>query len=561
MKKKSIVLLLTLSLLSSSVVYAGENESNAISSEVEQFADEQTNVEETTEELETQESQQILEQQEQSQQDVSNQENEEESQKPEEEPKPIEKHYGWFRESEDSPWFYYDQKGNMYYGWLKYKNKWYYLNDKDNQESPGAMLSDCKSIIDSKTYFFDKEGRMLTGWVKRPEGWYYTDKSGAMKTGWIKLSGKWYYLDGANKENSGLMHENCKSIIKNKTYFFNRKGAMLTGWVKRPEGWYYTDKSGAMTTGWIKDGGKWYYLNKKNEENPGVMYEDVTVEIGGKTYTFLSSGAMKAGWSWENKGWYYYDTYTGQIVSGWKKIGSKWYYLDPQNGNKMIANTWGKISGKWYRFNSNGAMVTGWSKINSRWYYFSANGAACTGWKAIGGKWYYFYKAGDKHGGVECAMAANVKIDGWKLSASGAMVSTAESKMSAKAQMYKSNSKYLILVDRSACRVGIFTGKAGAWKEKYYWACSPGKPSTPTVSGVFKVGIKGRYFDSGSARCHWYTQFKGNYLFHSVLYTKSGKISDGRLGMKLSHGCVRLNIKNAKWIYDNIPKGTTVVVY
>ena len=170
MKKKSIVLLLTLSLLSSSVVYAGENESNAISSEVEQFADEQTNVEETTEELETQESQQILEQQEQSQQDVSNQQNEQESQKPEEEPKPIEKHYGWFRESEDSPWFYYDQKGNMYYGWLKYKNKWYYLNDKDNQESPGAMLSDCKSIIDSKTYFFDKEGRMLTGWVKRPEG-------------------------------------------------------------------------------------------------------------------------------------------------------------------------------------------------------------------------------------------------------------------------------------------------------------------------------------------------------------------------------------------------------
>ena len=495
MKKKSIVLLLTLSLLSSSVVYAGENESNAISSEVEQFADEQTNVEETTEELETQESQQILEQQEQSLQDVSNQENEEESQKSEEEPKPIEKHYGWFRESEDSPWFYYDQKGNMYYGWLKYKNKWYYLNDKDNQESPGAMLSDCKSIIDSKTYFFDKEGRMLTGWVKRPEGWYYTDKSGAMKTGWIK------------------------------------------------------------------DGGKWYYLNEKNEENPGVMYEDVTVEIGGKTYTFLSSGAMKAGWSWENKGWYYYDTYTGQIVSGWKKIGSKWYYLDPQNGNKMIANTWGKISGKWYRFNSNGVMVTGWSKINSRWYYFSANGAACTRWKAIGGKWYYFYKAGDKHGGVECAMAVNVKIDGWKLSASGAMVSTAESKMSAKAQMYKSNSKYLILVDRSACRVGIFTGKAGAWKEKYYWACSPGKPSTPTVSGVFKVGIKGRYFDSGSARCHWYTQFKGNYLFHSVLYTKSGKISDGRLGMKLSHGCVRLNIKNAKWIYDNIPKGTTVVVY
>jgi len=36
---------------------------------------------------------------------------------------------------------------------------------------------------------------------------------------------------------------------------------------------------------------------------------------------------------------------------------------------------------------------------------------------------------------------------------------------------------------------------------------------------------------------------------------------DGRLGMALSHGCVRLNINNAKWIYDNIPAGSTVCVY
>ena len=36
---------------------------------------------------------------------------------------------------------------------------------------------------------------------------------------------------------------------------------------------------------------------------------------------------------------------------------------------------------------------------------------------------------------------------------------------------------------------------------------------------------------------------------------------DGRLGMGLSHGCVRLQIDNAKWIYDNIPRGSKVVVY
>ena len=54
----------------------------------------------------------------------------------------------------------------------------------------------------------------------------------------------------------------------------------------------------------------------------------------------------------------------------------------------------------------------------------------------------------------------------------------------------------------------------------------------------------------------------GDYLFHSVLYNKyNGSLNDGRLGMALSHGCVRLDINNAKWIYDVIPSGTTVVVY
>ena len=31
--------------------------------------------------------------------------------------------------------------------------------------------------------------------------------------------------------------------------------------------------------------------------------------------------------------------------------------------------------------------------------------------------------------------------------------------------------------------------------------------------------------------------------------------------MHLSHGCVRMDINNAKWIYDTIPSGSTVVVY
>ena len=32
------------------------------------------------------------------------------------------------------------------------------------------------------------------------------------------------------------------------------------------------------------------------------------------------------------------------------------------------------------------------------------------------------------------------------------------------------------------------------------------------------------------------------------------------LGSPASAGCIRLTVKHAKWLYDNVPVGTTVVV-
>lgn len=135
------------------------------------------------------------------------------------------------------------------------------------------------------------------------------------------------------------------------------------------------------------------------------------------------------------------------------------------------------------------------------------------------------------------------------------------SAMMLRANSYSSSTPYIILVNRSTCKVGVFQGWQGCWTPVMYWDCAVGKPSTPTVSGVFRVGSRGYYFDSYGSRCFWYTQFYGDYLFHSVLYYPNGSLMDGRVGMALSHGCVRLQINNAKWIYDNIPSGTTVVVY
>lgn len=124
-----------------------------------------------------------------------------------------------------------------------------------------------------------------------------------------------------------------------------------------------------------------------------------------------------------------------------------------------------------------------------------------------------------------------------------------------------SNTMWLLMVNTRTCRVGVYRGSRGSWQEQAYWACSPGAPATPTVLGEYSVTGKGYVFGHGYS-CYYYTQFYGDYLFHSILYNQGTfQVQDGRLGQNLSHGCVRLSLQNAKWIYDHIPYGTKVVTY
>lgn len=133
------------------------------------------------------------------------------------------------------------------------------------------------------------------------------------------------------------------------------------------------------------------------------------------------------------------------------------------------------------------------------------------------------------------------------------------------AQSFSSKTKYLILVDRAACMVYVFEGSKGNWSPVKYFPCSVGKKSTPTITGSFETSIKGKYFDPKSGgRCWYYTIFKGNYYFHSVIYDYNPQpvnVIDGTMGAWVSHGCVRLNLEDAKYIYDDIPSGTKVYIY
>lgn len=101
----------------------------------------------------------------------------------------------------------------------------------------------------------------------------------------------------------------------------------------------------------------------------------------------------------------------------------------------------------------------------------------------------------------------------------------------------------------------------GMWIQLYKWDCTIGKPSTPTIKGTFYVSGRKPYFGSDTYRVKYATRIKGGYYYHSILFNSSGtEIIDDRLGMALSHGCVRLAVENAQWIYSNVLDTTTIII-
>lgn len=98
--------------------------------------------------------------------------------------------------------------------------------------------------------------------------------------------------------------------------------------------------------------------------------------------------------------------------------------------------------------------------------------------------------------------------------------------------------------------------------------CSTGLGnSTPT--GVFtstRPLDRWHYFTKFKCWAQYAYQIQGDILFHSVLFSEQDErtLREGSvyaLGGKASHGCVRLKVEDARWIYNNCESGTIVVVY
>lgn len=488
----------------------------------------------------------------------------------------------------------YGSNGNVLHFWIsgkKVTNKAILIGDKRyGFDQNGNVVTNSWFSYSGKTYYLGADGASLTGWQTIGGKVFYFGVSesdvvitGAMATGKKQIDGK-YYL---------FANENTVPSYTNTQY--GKYGMRLTGFRKLGNDAYYLDPAtGVMQTGWKTiDGYKYYFgtngvrrsgfqtvNNKKyyfaaysfDKSHPGRMVTGIS-KIGGKYYYLNKYGVLKTGWIVENgvRGWY--DSNGAAGKTGWKKKGSEWFYL---KANGLAKTGWNKLSSSAIYFldkTKKGAMVVGPTKLPSgKIVYFDTEGRRATtaGWKGYGEYYYYTNASG--------VCAVNTTINGIKLDELGR---TKMSTMDMKAQGYSSNTNYLVLCDKTTYTVCIYKGSKGNWTRiKGPWRCTHGGSRTPAYTSDGKekyITFTGR-LTKRSATWGWgdfeYTSAafcmnlsSGNF-FHSVLFNKGSRSNpynlspvDGQLGTNWSHGCIRLALPNAEWVWDNIPAGTRAVVY
>lgn len=279
---------------------------------------------------------------------------------------------------------------------------------------------------------------------------------------------------------------------------------------------------------------------------------------------------------------------TGIILRGALPFGSSVILADndgklPTETGWLITSAYGqgvqrywieKIYGQ-YKGVKPGYSTAGYAHITTAEGYVLRNGVQVIGNKA--------YQA-DNDGKVKEVAIGWTTINGQRYyrRLDGSLVQVTNAGYSAwkGVQSYFSGTGYIITIDNSACRVCVFTGSQGNWMPFSDWTATVG--TTPekggddtfgvTFRGVSHVRKKGYVMGQCPYEFYW-TEFYINSAalngdgegqrFHSILYWDQGRTSvyDGTLGKQASHGCVRLATENAKWIYDNIPIGTTVWSY
>lgn len=497
--------------------------------------------------------------------------------------------------------YYFDANGYRVTGPVKNGDSIYYFTPKKVGKIPAGALLTGKSGLLTNTankdvYYYlsmKRNGKIVTNkWVKVKGKYFYANANGEIKLGTIKVGKKLYHITKNGR------------LVGHKKSSYDKK-------------YYYAASNGVLKTGVQKIGKRLYYFNKKTGQR-----QTGTITSGKYTYYFnTQSGYARTGWiklgPADNKQYYYYGSNFRQY-SGFKTIKGKKYYFNPKNGNAREQNTWCKINGKWYYFNEKGVLQTGFTTIKGKRYYLSSSGvrqkgwktvnglkyymdkktavvktgwfeyngkkyylnpnkssstygAAKTGWVKIKGYWYYFNADGSMKTGWLTLTDNNGNITKYYLNPKTGKMTTGTKKIDGTTYKFGTSGKitvslggeWLIRVNRKKCVITIYKGSTPVKA----MICSTARDGVSTPTGTFRLQDKLRWHELiGPSWGQYCSHITSDILFHSVTYmsyrnNRSLNTSAyNNLGSPASAGCIRLQVIDAKWMYDNLPIGTKVII-
>lgn len=156
---------------------------------------------------------------------------------------------------------------------------------------------------------------------------------------------------------------------------------------------------------------------------------------------------------------------------------------------------------------------------------------------------------------------------GWTISPSAPGINSVGKRALWKANTRLSRTIYCCMVDLTMHELFVFqkvypqyTG--GPWKMIRTNRVSSGAHGSWTYARDSE--ISSHRYNHPEYNCFYWSSIGGGSFFHSVLYASRSypnRITDGRLGVYISHGCIRMPLEDAKWIYDNCAPGTAVSRY
>lgn len=444
--------------------------------------------------------------------------------------------------------------GEMYTGWRKINGKfgerWLYYDTGSSQEALGRLwihknvVTKLDTAVKGDSYYLLNSGGyiMKKAMRKAENGAYYlSDAKGVIyRNKLVTYKGNQYYVGSSGKRASWQNSWHRLKYANNRLYYFGNtpgKVEKKTGWQQvfvkgKFKGWYYFNKKGVHFADRLLQNGLYF-------TSIGRLASGLTV-MNGKLYFFApSTSAERNGKMAKNelvfyKNKRYYAGADGRLKKyGWQQVGNDYYYF---KNYTAVRNTFITRNGVNGYLDDTGRFTTGWVVVDSaknkvKYIDTLTKGFAKNTSRVIGGLTYYFDSEGYRINDV------SDRVSG----------------------------PYSLIVD---CTNGVMTvynyNRTIPVKSI---RVSVGLPSTPTITGTFTLRRAGRWQQlMGNSWGQYASQISGNYLIHSI---PAGSPDPHQvpmqyyyaLGQPASHGCVRTNVADAKWVYDHCNGSTITIKY